>query len=1636
MKKYLVLYTTLALFAITSLTQADTHTWSGAGISGYWSLPANWQGNNPPSAAESAPVVLIFPSGASRLTNTNNLSGLLVHGLTISGNGYTLHGSGAGTNITLTSSVFLTGFFFSGVNNVLGSTLNISLAGLPALSVSGNLLVQSRLLGTGGFVKAGTGTLTLNSQFDNTFAGAVNVTDGVLNLHNGYPLFSLWIGSTAVPRALTLGGTNSAPLASVVLLGPDQIADGSAVTINPTGMLKCNGNSDAVGSVTMTGGYIFGDGPDTGNIGTILLNGGLTALPNPNAFSDIEANLSLNGTNRTFDIRGELHLYGILSDGVTNAGFTKIGSGELSLIGATNTFRGAAMIDAGILSVHGNRSLGATNSGTVVASGAQLHLFTVTINDEPLTLNGNGSDAALLTDGIATFSGPITFASASIIDVGAGYMLTLSGALAGPAGFTKQGLGTLKLSGLFNNTYAGSTLVSEGTLSLGCGYYSLPNFIFVPQVAVPAALAIGGGNNNALVQLLANSQLSTTAGLRIDSSGVLDLNSNSTLCGPLTLDGGSVQSSTGTLTLNGDVNGLSHGGDINGKLSLGAVTRQFSVMNTDIAIYGIISGAGSAGITKIGPGALDLENLNTFSGPTVINEGIVIVTTPTSLGTGAGGVTANPNGQLWLFADGLVIANTSLTLNGNGLTTGGLYSYATNCAWTGPIALASDSIAQSANTNYSLTLSGVISGSGGLRIGGRGVVTISGGTDNLFQGALRVTGTNHVFLNKSAGAVAVPSALIIGNDTDYDQSADVVLRANNQIANSASVTIYGSGVLDLGAFTETIGPLAISVGEVFCANQLTLNGDVTGLAGFPYAGGIYGNLSLGGQTRTFNIAGALLVTGTISDGGGNAGLIKTGIGELDLMGPDTYSGLTTVGAGMLSVQSDTALGATTQGTVISNNAILQLIGSGVSNESLTLNSGAVVEFFYTNAWTGPITLAGNAGVVSYFTNDTLTCSGVISGPGGLTVDGPGVVKLGGGSANTYGGNTYVHSGLVILQKTAAATAIPYNLIIGTDTNPPASTEVRLNSDSQIINGFVGSVQVRNSGYLNLNNHRQTLPQLTLSDHALVDSGANGLLTLGGDVAVSPVNGGTSLINGQLSLGGADRFFTFNNPALSYLIVAASIRDGATLNGFTARGGGILYLTASNSFSGTLIADRTSIWAQNNFALGATNGGTVLTNTASLTLSGLDIAGEALTISGAGSEGVFCSRTNSWSGPVQLLTRGNISLAETDTVFTVSGPISGPGDFYVSGPGTLRFSGPAPNTFSGTMYSSVALLELNKAGPNAVSGPLVIVSGVVRLLASSQIGDAASVNVLAGAWLDVNGYVETIGDFFGAGRVRLDNGLLAVGGTNPINTFSGIISGSGGTLYKNGSNTLVLTGHNTYNGDTRIFGGTLLINGGQPLSTVYVNPDATLGGNGTIGKLYGLGGTVSPGASPGRLTVSGNAILNSATKVRIELNGTTPGTLYDQLDISGDLAANDATLEVVMGFAGAVSNQYTIVSHTAGTTSTIFDSLPPGGIVTANNGATFRINYAGGDGNDTVLTQISLPAPPQLGGIAQLGNGTMQLTGTGVPGVAYTVEGNFDLNTTNWLTLGTITAANQTGLLQFIDTDLPHHPMRFYRFRMQ
>ena len=93
----------------------------------------------------------------------------------------------------------------------------------------------------------------------------------------------------------------------------------------------------------------------------------------------------------------------------------------------------------------------------------------------------------------------------------------------------------------------------------------------------------------------------------------------------------------------------------------------------------------------------------------------------------------------------------------------------------------------------------------------------------------------------------------------------------------------------------------------------------------------------------------------------------------------------------------------------------------------------------------------------------------------------------------------------------------------------------------------------------------------------------------------------------------------------------------------------------------------------------------------------------------------------------------------------------------------------------------------------------------------------------------------------------------------------------------------------------------------------------------------------------------------------------------------------------------------------------------------------QITYVGGaSGHDIVLMDLSAIPPGSFNGVQVLPNGTVQLGGTGLPGGLYQVQANANLNTTNWLVIGTA-LANFNGAFSFVDTNAPSFPMRYYRF---
>lgn len=227
-------------------------------------------------------------------------------------------------------------------------------------------------------------------------------------------------------------------------------------------------------------------------------------------------------------------------------------------------------------------------------------------------------------------------------------------------------------------------------------------------------------------------------------------------------------------------------------------------------------------------------------------------------------------------------------------------------------------------------------------------------------------------------------------------------------------------------------------------------------------------------------------------------------------------------------------------------------------------------------------------------------------------------------------------------------------------------------------------------------------------------------------------------------------------------------------------------------------------------------------------------------------------------------------------------------------------------------------------------------------------------------------------------------------TDELN-ITGMISGEGGIgVDVVGEGTVIFSNTNSYTGTTTVNEGvTLLVNGsissGEGFS-VEVNDDATLGGNGTVDAPVNVNdsGNLAPGNSTGVLD-TGDLNLNDMSQLQVEIGGTTAGTDYDQVNVTGTVnIAPDATLDVqiINSFLASLGDSFTIVNNdgTDGIIGT-FDGLGEGAtvssVVTAGTNTRGVISYVGGEGeNDIVIdvVQLNVVDPPSnTGGITTGGS---------------------------------------------------------------
>ena len=793
-------------------------------------------------------------------------------------------------------------------------------------------------INSGGILSSATVAETINN---NIVLGA-NQTWTVSNPASTLAVRGIVSGSSSLNKAgagtLTLSGSNSYTGGTTVVAGILQgnanslqgnIVDNANVTFNQTSSGTYAGILSGTGSLTKTGaGTLTLSGANTYTGGTTVsvgvLQGNTTSL---------QGNI-LDNARVTFNQTAAGTYSGILSG---TGSLTKTGAGTLTLSGA-NTYTGGTTISTGVL------------------------------QGDTTSLRGNIVDNA-----------NVTFNQAA-----AG---TYSGILSGTGSLTKTGAGTLTLSGA--NTYTGGTTVSAGVLqgnttSLQRNITNNANVTFDQAAAGTYSSVMSG-----------------TGSLTKTGAGTLTLSGANTYTGGTTVSAGTLQ---GNMTsLQGNI------------LDNANVTFN----QTSAGTYaGILSGTGS--LTKIGSSTLILSGANTYSGGTTVSAGILQGDT-TSL---QGNIVDNANVTFNQAAAGTysdVISGTgSLTKTGAAtLTLSGANTYSGGTTVSAGV-LQGDStslqrnIANSANVTFDQstagTYSGVMSGAGSLTKTGAGTLILSGA--NTYSGGTTV----------SAGilqgnTISLQRNIVNNANVTFDQSA--VGTYTGIMSGAGSLLKTGAGTLTLSGANTYSGGTTVSAG--------TLQGNATSLQG-----NILDNANV-----TFNQTSAGTYAGILS---GTGSLLKVGSSTLTLTGANTYIGGTTVSGGILQGTTTSLQGniqdnarvtfnQSTTGTyagIISGTGSLFKLGTGtvILSGANTYSGGTTVSAGVLQGDTTSLqrNIANSANVTFDQTTDG-TYSGVMSGSGSLTKIGAGTLSI--SAANTYTGVTTIDAG-----RLAVDGSLSSNVLVG------------------------------------------------------------------------------------------------------------------------------------------------------------------------------------------------------------------------------------------------------------------------------------------------------------------------------------------------------------------------------------------------------------------------------------------------------------------------------------------------------------------------------------------------------------------------------------------------------------------------------
>jgi fibronectin-binding autotransporter adhesin len=988
-----------------------------------------------------------FRLGGSN-TGTNSI-GILSAGTTTSGaNGFTKQGSGTWTllgdndfrsqtvvRIIDGKLIVKSAGAFQGASTatITNSTLQLDGIILNQFNLNlhnGGILLNNGLGGVNGIVvgnHVGTlGTLATTSASDVfTIGGASVVSGGAVD--------SLLVtdgpGTVYFASANTYVGSWSFKAATNQFFFPDALGAGANANVAAGAVFDITGYG-AAGFIPTTTGF-GGSG-----LGTAVGSTAATVLADAAGTLDLTGK-NVNLTYTPSSISGDLSrpaLY--IAQGtlglsgntffINNASGNPLGVGTYRLIQQAN---GSIASGGGYAALVGGSGLVAGGAASIQVSGGNVDMVVTIYVPKNLVWSGSGSVwnlgmAANWLDGVTpsvfnnadnvTFNsvgvansnvdlnGTLAPASVRVDSSGGDYSFAGGGQIAGTASLTKVGSGMLTIQTV--NTYAGGTVISNGTVRVGQGN---------------ALSSVGSGD------------------VAIYGSGLLDLNGFNNVINGLSGNGSVDEQSGGTSTLT--IGNNNNNGTFSGQIKNSTGTLNITKAGTGTQV--LIAANTYGGNTTVSAGTLAVGNPTALGiGPLIVNAGTVDVTTDLYLASlaGAGGTIANnanavtntitvSNAVATTYSGNIVngtggggvavriVNGNSLTLGGNNTYTGGTFvgSGSTFAIPNSPAAVGGFVIA---SNNATLNLSGG-SGTPGTpnlitTVPGAFVTFNSGAEGKIwaaqFNGSLNST-------NFYIGPVS------FGQSLSFSNFPGVVVFSNNT-ANS-NIRFFNGGGISGGENTtfvfqhcnvHTRDAQSVRLGEIIGGNTFAGIGDQVGIVSW----------EIGAKNTSTMFSGYFA--------GVNNSFVKVGTGMLTLDGRLYSTNTVTLPDSSvveypLFTDALSYLGSTTV-----SNGTLKIVAPNNLNTSSNINlAGGVLDAtqigFHTNQTTLDINAIEQAtnsvsvvsGVVEILASQTLNGFGSILGS--VTLDATAVNNVGDhlavGGALTRGIGTMSVSGTIALNGT-------------------------------------------------------------------------------------------------------------------------------------------------------------------------------------------------------------------------------------------------------------------------------------------------------------------------------------------------------------------------------------------------------------------------------------------------------------------------------------------------------------------------------------------------------------------------------------------------------------------------------------------